>query len=94
MRIRYGSFLNSFGIWASGKPFIPADVSEDGEEEFRIVRTKRFSLKPMTPEEAILQMNLLEHEFFVFLNMEDNDSFSVVYKRNEGGYGLISAADV
>ena len=48
----------------------------------------------MTPEEAILQMNLLEHEFFVFLNMEDNDSFSVVYKRKEGGYGLISAADV
>ena len=74
--------------------YIPAEASEDGEEEFRIVRTKRFSLKPMTPEEAILQMNLLEHEFFVFLNMEDNDSFSVVYKRNEGGYGLISAADV
>lgn len=74
--------------------YISAEASEDGEEEFRIVRTKRFSLKPMTPEEAILQMNLLEHEFFVFLNMEDNDSFSVVYKRNEGGYGLISAADV
>ena len=51
-------------------------------------------VKPMTPEEAILQMNLLEHEFFVFLNMDDNDSFSVVYKRNQGGYGLISAADV
>ena len=74
--------------------FIPAEASDEGEEDFRIVRTKRFSLKPMTPEEAILQMNLLEHEFFVFLNMEDNDSFSVVYKRNEGGYGLISAADV
>ena len=84
-------FMFDLGI----KPeFIPAEASDEGEEDFRIVRTKRFSLKPMTPEEAILQMNLLEHEFFVFLNMEDNDSFSVVYKRNEGGYGLISAADV
>ncbi|MBQ9733846.1 MAG: sigma 54 modulation/S30EA ribosomal C-terminal domain-containing protein, partial [Clostridia bacterium] len=57
-------------------------------------RTKRFSLKPMTVEEAILQMKLLEHEFFAFLNQEDDDSFSVVYKRKQGGYGLISAADV
>ena len=74
--------------------YVPAEAEEEKDEDFQIVRTKRFSLKPMTPEEAILQMNLLEHEFFVFLNMEDNDSFSVVYKRNQGGYGLISAADV
>ena len=69
------------------------DAAEE-QEVFEIVRTKRFSLKPMTPEEAILQMNLLEHEFFAFLNMDDNDSFSVVYKRKNGGYGLISATDV
>ena len=74
--------------------FVPTEEVEEKDEEFNIVRTKRFSLKPMTPEEAILQMNLLEHEFFVFLNQEDNDCFSVVYKRNQGGYGLISAADV
>ena len=70
---------------------------QDGEqeqEEFKIVRTKRFSLKPMTPEEAILQMNLLEHEFFAFLNHSDDDSFSVVYRRKSGGYGLISADDI
>ena len=73
--------------------YIAAEESEE-EDSFQIIRTKRFSLKPMTPEEAILQMNLLEHEFFAFLNMEDNDSFSVVYRRNNGGYGLISAADV
>ena len=73
--------------------YIPAEEYDDGDD-FRIVRTKRFSLKPMTPEEAILQMNLLEHEFFAFLNQEDDDSFSVVYKRKQGGYGLISAADV
>lgn len=66
----------------------------DEPEDFQIIRTKRFSLKPMTPEEAILQMNLLEHEFFAFLNQEDTDCFSVVYRRKNGGYGLISAADV
>ncbi len=73
--------------------YAPMEENEENET-FDIIRTKRFSLKPMTAEEAILQMNLLEHEFFAFLNMDDNDSFSVVYKRKNGGYGLISAADV
>jgi len=68
--------------------------SEENQDDFQIVRTKKFSLKPMTAEEAILQMNLLEHEFFAFLNMDDDDSFSVVYRRKHGGYGLISSADV
>lgn len=67
--------------------FVPAE--EDADEEFRIVRNKRFSIKPMSPEEAILQMNLLGHEFFVFKNMESEDAISVVYKRRQGGYGLI-----
>jgi putative sigma-54 modulation protein len=67
--------------------FVPAE--EDADEEFRIVRNKRFSIKPMSPEEAILQMNLLGHEFFVFKNMESEDAISVVYKRRLGGYGLI-----
>ena len=77
---------------------VPEDVlspePEDEDEEFQIVRTKRFSLKPMTAEEAILQMNLLEHEFFVIRNMDDDEAFSVVYRRKNGGYGLISEADV
>ena len=77
----------------------PIDWSDTGvgpveeEEEsgdFTIVRTKRFSIKPMTSQEAILQMNLLEHEFYAFLNSEDGDAFSVVYRRKNGGYGLIS----
>ena len=68
-----------------------APDTADTEEEFQIIRTKRFSLKPMTPEEAILQMNLLEHEFFVFLNQSDEESFSFVYRRKQGGYGMISA---
>ena len=68
------------------------DAPEEPEDEgeFDIVRTKRFSIKPMTPQEAILQMNLLEHEFYAFLNSEDEGAFSVVYRRKSGGYGLIS----
>ena len=67
--------------------FAPAE--DEGDEEFKIVRSKRFSIKPMSPEEAILQMNLLGHEFFVFRNMDADEAFSVVYKRRQGGYGLI-----
>lgn len=66
---------------------------EQEETEFNIVRTKRFSIKPMSPEEAILQMNLLGHEFFVFKNQLDDDSFAVVYRRKNGGYGLIEAGN-
>ena len=62
------------------------DVEE--ETEFRVVRTKRFAVKPMPVEEAILQMNLLGHEFFVFSNAETNQ-VNVVYKRKDGNYGLI-----
>ena len=69
---------------------LPAfDPAEEESEEFEIVRSKRFSIKPMSPEEAILQMNLLEHEFFVFRNDEEEGAISVVYKRQNGGYGLI-----
>lgn len=60
------------------------------EEEFEIVRTKRFLIKPMTPVEAILQMNLLGHEFFIFRNAESSDeSIAIVYRRKSGGYGMI-----
>jgi len=66
---------------------------DDEEPEFRIVREKRFSMKPMTAEEAILQMNLLEHEFYAFRDQDEDNAFAVVYKRKNGGYGLISATD-
>ena len=59
-------------------------------EEFDIVRKKQFSIKPMSVEEAILQMNLLDHEFFVFRDEASDGAFSVVYRRKNGGYGLIS----
>ena len=60
----------------------------DEDPEF-IVRTKEFELFPMSVEEAIMQMNLLGHQFFVFLNDETN-SISVIYTRKDGSYGLIN----
>ena len=75
-------------------PPAPADDFEVAEEkEFPIVRTKHFTVKPMSPEEAILQMNLLDHSFFVFRSSED-DSLSIVYRRKNGGYGLIVTDEV
>jgi putative sigma-54 modulation protein len=65
------------------------DYGDEEEEELEFeIRTKTFSFKPMSVEEAILQMNLLEHQFFVFTNM-DTELVNVVYKRKNGGYGLI-----
>ena len=82
-RLREGAFEK-----AADEEFLPQDVPEEGE--FTIVRSKRFPIKPMTAEEAILQMNLLEHEFFAFKNIDEGNAFSVVYRRNNGGYGLLS----
>ncbi|TYP75747.1 ribosome hibernation-promoting factor, HPF/YfiA family [Paenibacillus methanolicus] len=65
----------------------PARINED-EEDWELVRTKRFTLKPMDVEEAILQMNMVGHSFFVFANAETKE-VNVVYKRGDGRYGLI-----
>lgn len=62
-------------------------IAED-EEEIELVRTKRHTLKPMDVEEAILQMNMVGHNFYVFANV-DTKEVNVVYKRNDGKYGLI-----
>lgn len=62
---------------------------EEPEEEYRIVRSKRFPMKPMSVEEAVLQMNLLGHNFFAFRNEDEGGAFAVVYKRAGGGYGII-----
>ena len=75
------------------KPAVSYAGSDEDEQEFNIIRTKRFPIKPMTTEEAILQMNLLGHEFFVFKNQENHGTFAVVYKRTSGGYGLIEGND-
>ena len=64
-------------------------VPEAEEEDLSIVRIKQFPIKPMRREEAVLQMNLLEHNFFAFRDEDNGGAFAVVYKRNDGGYGLI-----
>ncbi len=73
----------------SGAFVIGAEDDDEYEEESEFeIRTKTFPAKPMTPEEAILQMNLLGHSFFVFTDQE-SDETCVVYKRKEGSYGLL-----
>ena len=67
--------------------FDEEDVPES-DEEIKIVRTKRFGIKPMYPEDACIQMELLGHDFFVFCNAE-TDEVNVVYKRKNGTFGLI-----
>lgn len=81
-RLRQGAFEREI-------PSAMAEPIVDEEQDFDIIRTKQFTLKPMTPEEAILQMNLLSHEFFVFRNFTSGGRFAVVYKRKGGGYGMI-----
>ena len=68
-------------------------VPEAEEEDLSIVRVKKFPIKPMRREEAVLQMNLLEHNFFAFRDEDNGGAFAVVYKRNDGGYGLIEDAE-
>jgi putative sigma-54 modulation protein len=69
----------------------PVDASPEQPDEpdgVRIVKTKQFSVKPMSPEEGVLQLELIGHDFFVFRNA-DSDEVNVVYRRRDGGYGLI-----
>lgn len=61
---------------------------DEPDEEYQLVRTKRFFVKVMTPEEAILQMNLLGHEFFMFRD-DVSGEINVVYRRKDGDYGLL-----
>ena len=62
------------------------------EDDLNIVRIKSFYFKPMTREEAVMQMNLLEHNFFAFRDEDNGGTFAVVYRRKDGGYGLIDDA--
>ena len=62
---------------------------EENEDELNLVRVKQFPMRPMRREEAMMQMNLLGHNFFAFRDADNGEAFAVVYKRNDGGYGLI-----
>ena len=65
------------------------NIEDEEEEEFQIVKRKDIEMKPMVEEEAILQMNLINHDFFVFKNI-DEECVSVLYKRKDGKYGIIN----
>ncbi|MCP1108718.1 putative sigma-54 modulation protein [Lachnospiraceae bacterium PF1-21] len=75
-----GSFKQEF--------FNDSDADDTNDGDIKIVRTKRFGIKPMFPEDACIQMELLGHDFFVFSNAE-TDEVNVVYKRKNGTFGLI-----
>ena len=81
-KIRSGAFEQ--GIFETGE-----DYEEDGEF---VIREKSFYFKPMSPEEAIMQMNLLGHDFFVFRD-DHTEEVCVVYKRRDGDYGLITPSE-
>lgn len=79
----YASAGNSFR-----KEFFESEEEAVEDDEIKIVRTKKFGIKPMFPEDACIQMELLGHNFFVFSNAE-TDEVNVVYKRKDGSFGLI-----
>ena len=85
-RLKQDAFVRSVEVEETS--FVP----EESEDDLSIVRVKEFYFRPMTREEAVLQMNLLEHTFFAFRDEDNDGAFAVVYKRNDGGYGLIEDA--
>ncbi|MCL5291644.1 MAG: ribosome-associated translation inhibitor RaiA [Actinobacteria bacterium] len=84
----YGSHKQASGLAELALQHSGETISETGEIGPKVVKTKRVSLKPMTTEEAALQMELLGHDFFVFTNSE-TDELNVVYRRRDKNYGLI-----
>ena len=64
-------------------------VTDEPEDDLSIVKIKSFYFRPMNREEAVMQMNLLDHNFFAFRDEDNGGAFAVVYRRNDGGYGLI-----
>ena len=70
---------------------MPAQENEEPEEEYQVVRKKQILVKPITVEEAILEMNMINHDFYMFINAE-TDEVNVVYKRANGNYGVLEPA--
>ena len=82
-RLKQDAFIRSVDVEAT------SFAQDEHEDDLSIIRIKEFYFRPMTREEAVLQMNLLEHNFFAFRDEDNNGAFAVVYKRHNGGYGLI-----
>lgn len=76
------------GAFKYDKPLFSDEFIFDTEEQPKIVRTKRFAIKPMSINEALMQMDMIGHSFFVFTNA-DTDEVNVIYKRKDGNFGLI-----
>ncbi len=87
-RLRQDAFVRS-APEEDASSFAP----DEEDEEPEVVRTKRFPIKPMTVDEAVLQMELLNHAFFAFKNEDAGGAFAVLYRRQSGGYGLIEDED-
>ena len=88
---KYKGKLSRRRVGADGKNYVAPRVHEEEEQQQQdslLVKTKRFAFRPMHVDEAIMQMNLLGHSFYVFANAED-EQVNVVYKRKDGKYGLI-----
>lgn len=84
-KLRQGVFVKGSDAYAP----VSDDIEDVDEEQGTVVREKSFKLKPMSVDEAIMQMNLLEHSFFVYVSDRDG-KVNVVYKRSDGNYGNIS----
>ncbi len=88
-KTRINRKLRETGGKGLGELILEAASNNNNEaEDQRVVKTKRFPLKPMIVDEAIMQMNLVGHDFFVFANA-DTDEINVVYRRKDGDYGLL-----
>jgi putative sigma-54 modulation protein len=72
-------------------PFLEEEEDQEEPQPARIVKTKEFTIKPMSAEEALLQMDLLGHDFFLFTSSESGRA-AVIYRRNDGNFGLIETA--
>lgn len=84
MKRKYNNFRDA------AVPSVPGDVEEaSADGEFKVARTKTYAMRPMNVQEAIMQMNMLNHDFFVFFN-DETESMAVVYRRKAGDYGLIN----
>ncbi|NLC11328.1 MAG: ribosome-associated translation inhibitor RaiA [Firmicutes bacterium] len=90
-KTRINRKLRNKGIKDLNEQFLNKQKEDFEEPEQTVVRRKRFVMKPMPVEEAIMQMNLLSHDFFVFTNA-DTEEINVLYRRKDGNYGLIEPA--
>ena len=87
-RFRGGGFKSE--LFAEEQKARAEQMHDEESDEYPVVKTKRFVVKPMDVQEAIMQMNLLNHNFFVFRDAH-TENFCVVYKRNDGAYGLLES---